>query len=450
MIMLSCVFSDTIFLSSFLAVTLICMTTALWGTILLISKQPLLSESLSHASYPGLLVGALMAQYVFSLQASIFWIVLFGCAASVFGYGIIVFLGKVCKLHKDSALCFVLVVFFAIGVILASYVKESSPTLYNRINAYLYGQAATLGFLEATLAAIVFCASLFALWWWYRQIVVTTFDKDFAVTCGLKTVLYEALSLIFISLVIVSGVRSVGIVLISAMFVAPSLGARQLSDRLSTILILSAFFGGISGALGSYISVAFTCRAIIGQQAVPVTLPTGPLVVICAGLLAGLCLLFSPKSGWVIRFVRRKHFSFSKDQEHLLKVFWHISHNRLENISVRDFVCSYKYQEYFGPKPFPRWRVQILEWRGYVKKEQDYYRLTKKGRSEALRLVRAHRLWESYLVNSLDFSKESVHELAEEIEHVLTEELDHTLTEILNDPCYDPHRQIIPNKKKEV
>ncbi|WP_100934703.1 iron chelate uptake ABC transporter family permease subunit [Candidatus Chlamydia corallus] len=448
--MLNCVFSDTIFLSSFLAVTLICMTTALWGTILLISKQPLLSESLSHASYPGLLFGALMAQYVFPSQASVFWIILFGCIASIFGYGIIVFLGKVCKLHKDAALCFVLVVFFALGVILASYVKESSPTLYNRINAYLYGQAATLGFLEAALAAVVFCVSLLALWWWYRQIVVTTFDKDFAVTCGLKTILYEAMSLTFVSLVIVSGVRSVGIVLISAMFVAPSLGARQLSDRLSTILILSACFGGISGALGSYISVVFTCRAVIGQQAVFVTLPTGPLVVVCAGLLACICLLFSPKSGWVIRIFRRKHFSFLKHQEHLLKVFWHISNNYLENISVRDFVCSHKYQEYFSPRPFPRWRVWILEWQGYVKKEKDRYRLTEKGRGEALRLVRAHRLWESYLVNSLDFNKENVHELAEEMEHVLTEELDNTLTKMLNDPCYDPHEQIIPNKKKGV
>ncbi|SPN73487.1 Manganese transport system membrane protein mntB,high-affinity zinc transporter membrane component,anchored repeat-type ABC transporter, permease subunit,ABC 3 transport family [Chlamydia serpentis] len=447
--MLSCMFSDTIFLSSFLAVTLICVTTALWGTILLISKQPLLSESLSHASYPGLLIGALIAQYIFPLQDSIFYIVLFGCVTSILGYGIIVFLGKVCKLHKDAALCFVLVMFFALGVILASYVKDCNPAMYNRINAYLYGQAATLGFFEAGLAAVVFCASLIVLWLWYREIIVTTFDKDFAFTCGVKTILYEVISLIFVSLVIVSGVRSVGIVLISAMFVAPSLGARQLSDRLSTMLVLSACFGGISGALGSYISVAFGCHAVIGKQTVFVTLPTGPLVVVCSGVLACMCLLFSPKYGWVTRTFRKKCFSFSKHQEHLLKIFWHASHNCLENISVRDFVCSDKYQEYFGPKPFPTWRVWILEWKGYVIKESDRYRLTEKGKVKALGLVRAHRLWESYLVHSLDFSKENVHELAEEIEHVLTEELDNTLTEILNNPFYDPHQQIIPDKKRE-
>ncbi|ANH79089.1 metal ABC transporter permease [Candidatus Chlamydia sanziniae] len=447
--MMQCIFSDSIFLSSFFAVTCICMTTALWGTLLLVGRQPLLSESLSHASYPGLLLGALLTQQFFPNQSSIFLIVFFGCIASILGYGTIVFLERTLRLHKDAALCFVLVVFFAIGVILASYVKNSSPLLYNRINAYLYGQAATLRFTEGILAAGVFVLSLMTLWWWYRQIVVTIFDKDFAITCGLKTLAAEITILIFTSLVIVSGVRSVGIVLISAMFVAPSLAACQLSNRLSTILVIAVCFGGLAGALGSYISVALTCQAMIGKQIFMVTLPTGPVIVICAGILTCFCLLFSPKSGLVVRCFRKQRFAFVKNQEHLLKVFWYLFDQGLSDIGERDFVCCNKYQEYFGPKSFPRWRVKLLQWEGFVTKKNDRYQLTEKGQNEVIRLIRAHRLWESYLVQSLDFKEENVHGFAEEMEHVLTEEIDYAITEILKDPYYDPHDQVIPEKKKE-
>lgn len=445
--MFSCVFSDSVFLSSFLAVTIICMTIALWGTILLVGRQPLLSESLSHASYPGLIFGALLSTKGVCFSDSIIVIIIFGCLASILGYGLIMFLEKQLKMHKDASLCFILVSFFSMGVILASYAKDCCPQLYNRIHAYLYGQAATLGYVEAKLAVLIFLISSFFIWWLYRQIVVVLFDKDYAVTCGLGTTVSKTIMLIFISLVIVCGVRSVGIVLISAMFVAPSLAARQLSDRLSYIFICSSVFGGICGALGSYISVAITCR-VPGRSGL-ITLPTGPLIVIISGILVFLCLLFSPKSGWIIRSIRRQRFAFLKNQEHLLKVFWYLSEDKLIEVGARDFVCSYKYQEYFGPRPFPWFRIWLLKLRGFLKRKGCYWSLTDRGRREAERLVRSHRLWECYLVRSLDFKEAEVHEFAEEIEHILTEDLDSTLTEMLDNPYYDPHDRVIPQKQQK-
>lgn len=85
---------------------------------------------------------------------------LFGCLASVLGCLGISFLEKKLAMHKDSALCLVLVSFFGVGVILVSYVKDCCPLLYNKINAYLYGQAATLGYTEAKLALIIFVYQL--------------------------------------------------------------------------------------------------------------------------------------------------------------------------------------------------------------------------------------------------------------------------------------------------
>ncbi|EPP35699.1 fecCD transport family protein [Chlamydia ibidis] len=423
------------------------MTAALWGTLLLVGKQPLLSESLSHACYPGLLLGALVGCKCSVFSNTLFPTIILGVIASISGYKAIIFLERKFGVHRDSALCFILVSFFACGVLLASYVKDCCPTLYNRINAYLYGQAATLGYSEAKVAAGVFLISIFVLWLFYRQLVVSIFDREFASTCGLRMCFAENILLIFTSLVIVGGVRSVGIILIAAMFVAPALAARQMSNRLGTILLLASLFGGLSGALGCYISVTLSCQVMTAEHISTISLPTGPLVVVISGMFTFLCLLFSPKSGWVVRWIRRRYFSFTKKQEHLLKVFWYLLEEHITAVKEHTFVQSYKYHEYFGSKSFPRLRIFFLQLRGLLKRTECYWSLTEKGRNEAKRLVRAHRLWESYLVESLDFKKGNVHQFAEEIEHVFTDELEEAIVARLQDPDYDPHNRLIPKRK---
>ena len=77
---------------------------------------------------------------------------------------------------------------------------------------------------------------------------------------------------------------------------------------------------------------------------------------------------------------------------------------------------------------------------------------SKKGRitnyafriEKGARIVRLHRLWEVYLVNSLGLKVERVHKSAEEMEHILTPELERKLTELLDNPKQDPHDQPIP------
>lgn len=444
--MFNCIFVDSIFLSSFFAVIFICMTTALWGTLLLVGRQPLLSESLSHACYPGLLVGALI-----SSQTSMpMWpIIICGCLAAILGFFSIEVLHKTLRMHKDSALCFILVAFFGAGVVISTYVKSCSPVLFNRINAYLYGQAATLGVREAWWAGGIFILSLLALLWWYRQILVMLFDREYASTCGLKICVSEQIILIFISLVIVSGVRSIGVILLASMFVAPPLAARQFSDRLSVILFLSCLFGGIAGALGSYLSVTLQCKTVIGGRVASITLPTGPLIVIIAGFFTIFSLIFSFKTGWLFRFLRRKIFLLKKSQEDLLKTFWYLHEQGVEWISDKELVRSRRFQEYFGAKPYPYFKGYLLKQQNLLEKKDHLYRLTKKGFAEATQIVRAHRLWESFLVQRLDFKEEAVHPFAEEVEHVLTEELNRTISSILDNPSCDPHKKIIPQTHRE-
>lgn len=73
-------------------------------------------------------------------------------------------------------------------------------------------------------------------------------------------------------------------------------------------------------------------------------------------------------------------------------------------------------------------------------------RLTEKGESVALQVIRKHRLWEVFLVNKLGFNWDEVHEIAEELEHINSEELVQRLDEFLGFPQCDPHGDPIPDR----
>ena len=73
-------------------------------------------------------------------------------------------------------------------------------------------------------------------------------------------------------------------------------------------------------------------------------------------------------------------------------------------------------------------------------------RLSKKGEDKAVAIIRKHRLWETFLVNKLDFSWGEVHDVAEQLEHIKSEKLTDKLDHFLNYPKFDPHGEPIPTK----
>jgi DtxR family Mn-dependent transcriptional regulator len=73
--------------------------------------------------------------------------------------------------------------------------------------------------------------------------------------------------------------------------------------------------------------------------------------------------------------------------------------------------------------------------------------ITAKGRKEALRVIRKHRLWEAFLVNKLGFRWDEVHEVAEQLEHIKSPLLISRLDEFLGFPKFDPHGDPIPDEE---
>lgn len=76
--------------------------------------------------------------------------------------------------------------------------------------------------------------------------------------------------------------------------------------------------------------------------------------------------------------------------------------------------------------------------------------LTEKGQKIALRVIRKHRLWETFLVNKLQYSWDEVHDIAEQLEHVKSDSLIDRLDDFLGNPKVDPHGDPIPDREGKI
>ncbi len=95
--------------------------------------------------------------------------------------------------------------------------------------------------------------------------------------------------------------------------------------------------------------------------------------------------------------------------------------------------------------------LKRLAQRGYIDYERYYgAKLTHSGRKAALEVIRRHRLWECFLVTTLNFKWDEVHEVAEQLEHVQSKLLTERLDAFLGSPQYDPHGDPIPSAEGVV
>lgn len=76
--------------------------------------------------------------------------------------------------------------------------------------------------------------------------------------------------------------------------------------------------------------------------------------------------------------------------------------------------------------------------------------LTDEGKQTAIDIIRKHRIWETFLVNKLNFSWDKVHDLAEQLEHIQSDELINKLDAFLGHPSHDPHGDPIPDKMGNI
>ncbi len=132
--------------------------------------------------------------------------------------------------------------------------------------------------------------------------------------------------------------------------------------------------------------------------------------------------------------------------ENYLKTIYHLSQSSLDGVSTNAIAAMLDTKASsvtdMIKKLAERDLIHYQKYQGVV--------LTESGKMAAKMIVRKHRLWEVFLVETLDFSWDEVHEIAEELEHIKSDKLIEKLSAFLNHPKLDPHGDPIPNSKGEI
>jgi manganese/zinc/iron transport system permease protein len=418
---------------------LMCLSSALVGVMVFLRKRSLLGEALSHAAYPGVVLSVLFMATFFpdDHDFTSFAILIGAFFTALIGLWVIEKMERRFRVKNDAALCFVLSIFFGVGVLVASRIQSTHALWYKAAQVFLYGQAATMTDIHIYIYAVLALILIAVIAFLYQQIQMSIFDHDFSKTVGVPVRLVDTLLFLLLVLAIVIGIRSVGVVLMAGMLIAPAVAARQLSHRLWLVFICAAMIGAFSGFLGNYLSVEIPQW---GGQSWDFSLPTGPMILLCASAICIVSLLLAPKNGLVSRLFRIQRFREQCRAENLLKSLWY-----------RGGSCQASFKEIKAWQPLSFWQLRrlltTLRGQGWIEMNgSQSVRLTKDGRYRAARIVRFHRLWEAYLV-FLGQGVEKVHRSAEEMEHIITPELEKELEELLGDPKHDPHAQPIPPKE---
>ena len=201
---------------------------------------------------------------------------------------------RLSRIKEDAALGVILSVFFGFGLLLLTFLQRNPTAAQAGLNTFLFGQAATLLVRDVVTMAAFGGAALLALVVLWKEFKLLSFDRDFGSSLGFPMTFLDALLTILLVIGIVIGLQAVGVVLMSALIVAPAAAARQWTDRLSVMLVVASAFGALAGVAGALISSLGT------------GLSTGPVVVLVISVVVLVSLLFGAARGLVWDWVRRR------------------------------------------------------------------------------------------------------------------------------------------------
>lgn len=257
------------------------------GTYAVLRGQSLLGDAISHAALPGI-VAAFWLTHSKAPLVLILGAAVAGGAATL----VVMAVTKTTRVKFDSALGLMLSVFFGLGLVLLTYVQKHAGAGQAGLDTFLFGQAAALVERDVVVMAILGGASLVIMGLFWKEFKLLAFDPAFGRSLGFPISLLDVLLTMLLVVAIVIGLQTVGVVLMSAMVIAPAAAARQWTNRLGLMTVVSAAFGAVAGVSGAVIS------------STTVNLPTGPVIVLALGVIMLVSLFLAPKRGLVGRWLQ--------------------------------------------------------------------------------------------------------------------------------------------------
>lgn len=355
------IFSDYTTQIVSLGATLLGVSAGILGCFIVLKKESLVGDAISHAALPGICL-AFMA--FGAKDTNLFLLGAMGIGLlSMFIVKTVV---KYSKIKFDSALAIILSSFFGLGLVLMTYIQRIPNSNQAGMEKFIFGQASTM--LRREVYELLFVGTiliiLIALFW--KELKLYVFNPEFADSLGFSSRKISFLLSTMTVLAVVAGLQTVGVILMSAMLVSPAVGARQWTDRLSVMVVLAATFGGVSGLVGTLISSSIR------------SMPTGPAIVLVLSTFVLVSLIFAPNRGLLWREIRHYQNIKSIGRDKVLMNLYYLSlqhetphAHSVEAISMNS---GKKTEEHF------RKILDKLVENGYaLKDKQNYYVITDAG-----------------------------------------------------------------------
>jgi len=232
------------------------------GTYIVLKGMAFLGDALAHAVLPGLAIAYFIGG---TATLPLFWGSLIAGLFTATGIGLIT---KGGQLKEDTAIGIIFAGMFALGIAIISSVRNYSIDLTH----FLFGDILGVSREDIILALIIGIVVLLIIVLFYKELLVTIFDPILAKTLRIPLRLFQFMLLFLVTLVIVVSFQIVGVALMVAMLITPSASAYMLTNRLPSMMILSALIGSVSSITGLYFSyylniasgaaIVLTCTAV--------------------------------------------------------------------------------------------------------------------------------------------------------------------------------------------
>ncbi len=414
-----------------LAAILASLACGLLGNFLVLRKQSLMGDAISHAVLPGLVGAFLITQ---SRSPGIMFI---GAGASALITVILVeIIKRLGRVEPGAAMGVVFSVLFALGVFMLENAAARSVDL--DADCVLHGNLQTLFWVSSptqwdqffttqtltqtprqvwtllwtTIAVIAFITVFF------KELRIASFDAGIATVQGINAGFMHMALMTFVAIAAVASFEAVGSILVIAMLICPAATARLLTDRLATQIFISGVVATLTAVIGYGIASYFEVNA-------------AGMMASCSGLILVLVIIGSPSHGVITKMISQRKLRHLVVLEDVLGALYRVTEIG-EQIRLNELLAKID-------TPCKAHKViDRAEADGLLLLIDDHIQLTSAGHRRGADIIRRHRLWEGYLVDQAGLSPDHVHGTAEVLEHFTDPVLPS------DEPATDPHGKPIP------
>ncbi len=390
------------------------------GTFMLLRKRALMGDALSHATLPGIGLAFMVMTAAGGEGKYLPGLLLGAVISGTLGVGCILVISHLSRLKEDTALGIVLSVFFGLGVAVLGIIQKTGTGHAAGLESFIYGKTASMLTSDAMMIAAVAGAVAAACALLFKEFAVLCFDQDYAGTQGWPVILLDVVMMSLVVAVTVIGLQAVGLILIIALLIIPPAAARFWTNHLLSMLVVSAGIGAVSGLAGA------------GLSALIPHLPAGAIIVVVAGAVFVVSMLFGPARGLLARLIEHRRLTRKVAHQHLLRALYERVEGAAEvftgTAGAFETRAAVPYASLLAERSWSSRQLSRALRRaaasGLVRHTAGgAYALTPGGLTEARRVVRNHRLWELYLITHADIAPSHVDRDADVLEHVIGTEM---------------------------